>query len=568
MDVSLLPRLLEYPEIILFFVVAIGHYLGKIKIGPLQLGGVCGTLLLAIFVGQLGVKIDPGLKNIFFAVFIFALGYSGGPQFFANLNAKGLRLGVLSIIEVAMVIALIMAYVHIFHFDPGTAAGLVAGSATESAVIGTASEAISRLPLSHEEIAVLQGNVVTAYSITYVFGLTTIVLFTSQFAPLLLKINLRAAAEKLWTDLGGGSQNSTANDSQALSAMEGRVFHVETAAGSTVAAVNKLLGAGAHIERIKRDGNMLTVAPELKLIGGDRVMVMGRRDAAMLGSALIGPEVAGSRGFNMAVETDQFVLNNPDVHNQTIAELLTRARDNGLSAEVHVESVIRGGNSMPAVPGLRLNIGDVLSLYGTHEQVQKVGALLGKAILTSNRANFIYISLGIILGILIGRIELPLGGIALSLGTGGGALLTGLVFGWWRTRHPAIAATPPAALEIMKDLGLTVFVACVGLSAGPQAWQLVKQYGLLLPAIGISVALLPAMVSLLVGRGLLKIEIPILLGGIAGQQCSTPALSAVQNAAGNTTPLIGYTITYAISNAILPLLGPVVVGLAQLAGGG
>ena len=116
----------------------------------------------------------------------------------------------------------------------------------------------------------------------------------------------------------------------------------------------------------------------------------------------------------------------------------------------------------------------------------------------------------------------------------------------------------------MKDFGLAAFVACIGLSSGKQAVSLVGQYGFVLPLAGITIALTPAVISLIVGRFLLKLELPVLLGGIAGQQCSTPALSAVQAAAGNTTPLIGYTITYAISNVLLPLLGPIIVGLASI----
>ena len=156
-----------------------------------------------------------------------------------------------------------------------------------------------------------------------------------------------------------------------------------------------------------------------------------------------------------------------------------------------------------------------------------------------------------------------MGSIILSLGTGGGTLLTGLLFGWLQGKRPEIPVTSPAALEIMKDLGLAAFVARIGLSSGKQALTLVSQYGFVLPLAGRTIALVPALISLTVSHFLLKLELPILLGGIAGQQCSTPALSAVQAAVGNTTSLIGYTITYAISNVILPLLGPIVVGLAH-----
>ena len=116
----------------------------------------------------------------------------------------------------------------------------------------------------------------------------------------------------------------------------------------------------------------------------------------------------------------------------------------------------------------------------------------------------------------------------------------------------------------MKDLGLATFIACVGLASGPQALALIKKFGIALPLVGVAIAVVPASISLFVGHRLLKLEAPVLLGAIAGQQCSTPALSAVQNAAGNATPLLGYTITYAISNVVLPLMGPLIVALAGL----
>ncbi len=132
------------PEIALFASLAIGFFIGSFKLGPIQLGGVCGTLIVALILGQSGARISPDLKNIAFALFIFALGFTGGPQFFANVG-RGWRYGILSLVEVVVVVALVLLSVRLLRLDPGTAAGLLAGGATESAVIGTASEAIGRL---------------------------------------------------------------------------------------------------------------------------------------------------------------------------------------------------------------------------------------------------------------------------------------------------------------------------------------------------------------------------------------------------------------------------------------
>src|ERR1700761_4757204 len=158
------------PELALFVSLALGYFIGSFKVGPIQLGGVCGTLIVALLLGQSGARLAPDLKNVAFALFIFALGFTGGPQFFANIG-RGWRYGLLSVVEVVSVLALVMIAVSLMNLDPGTAAGLLAGAATESAVIGTASEAIARLGFNDAETARLQANIVTAYSVSYLFGL-------------------------------------------------------------------------------------------------------------------------------------------------------------------------------------------------------------------------------------------------------------------------------------------------------------------------------------------------------------------------------------------------------------
>lgn len=549
------------PEIAVFLSIGIGFYIGSRKIGPIQLGGVCGTLMIALVLGQSGIVVPPEVKNVFFALFIFALGYAGGPQFFGSLNAKGLRLGIFSVIEVGFVLLIAWLAMRIFSLDGGTTAGLVAGAATESAVIGTASDAISRLPFTPEYIRTLQANVVTAYSVTYIFGLVTIVLFTSQIIPLILRKNVQDEADKLWKSLGSNTLADTQDTENALPERIGRSFIVTVGAKKEVGHINRLMGKSAFIESIYRRKKPLEVTDSTVLRSGDTVLVFGQRDAVMLASAVLGEECGKPGALNMALDTEKYIVSRKGGAGLTLGELANRIQDEELNRHVHLVSVMRNKHAMPLVPQLTLQAGDQLQLLGSAETIHQAGRFIGHPLVSNNKTNFVYIGLGLILGILIGQISIPLKGIDLSLGTGGGALLTGLIFGWFQTRSPRIPATPPASLELMKDIGLAAFVACIGLSAGKQAFLLVRQYGPILPLAGVSIALTPAIISFLVGHFLLKLELPVLLGGIAGQQCSTPALSAVQAAAGNTTPLMGYTITYAISNVLLPLLGPIIVGI-------
>ena len=556
-----------HPEIALFLALAIGYAVGQIKFGPIQLGGICGTLIAALFIGQLGVTLEPSVKNVFFMLFIFALGYAGGPQFFANLNAKGLRIGLLCLIEVVVVLALVMAATHVMKLDPGTAAGLMAGAATESAVVGTATDAITKLALPPEEIKQLQANVVTAYSITYIFGLITIVVVTSQLFPLLLRVNLREEAERLWVAMGG--QSDDAGASAATPELVGRVFEAKVGGGS-VQRLNARLRASGSVLGILRQGQAIAFTPETELLVGDRVLVIGHRRAiveAAAGGAGLAEEVADASAFGAVLQGSELVLRNKQAQGLSLRELSQPGAGGGaplVGDSVMVASVTRGTQRMPLLPEFKLQLGDRIALFGTAQQVGPAVKALGEPVLKSNKSNIALASAGIALGVLIGMLSTRIGGVSLSLGTGGGALLTGLVFGWYQARHPSRLSLPDDALALLKDIGLATFIACVGLASGPQALELVQKYGISLPLMGVAIAVLPAFCSLMVGHHLLKFETPILLGAIAGQQCSTPALSAIQSAAGNTTPLLGYTITYAISNVILPLMGPVVVALAGL----
>ncbi|WP_440531921.1 aspartate-alanine antiporter [Variovorax sp. YR566] len=538
--------------------LAIGYAVGQIPFGPIQLGGICGTLIAALVVGQLGIHLDDSVKNVFFMLFIFALGYAGGPQFFANLDAKGLRLGLLCLVEVVVVLALVLGATLFLSLDQGTAAGLMAGAATESAVVGTATNAISKLALPLADIRQLQANVVTAYSITYVFGLIAIVVATSQIFPLLLRVDLRAEADRLWKTMGGGSDEPDATS--ATPEMIGRVFLVTVGRGRTVGELTAIFGGHASIERVMRRGQSLAVEPMLRLQAFDQVLAIGRRSVLVNVAELLGREFANTTAFDTVVETTEVVVNRREWFDRELHEL----QDAPLPPGVQIVGLTRDGNAMPLLHDVKLQRGDVLKLYGPVLDVARALPLIGDRVVESTHSNISYAAMGILLGVFIGGFSVKLGGIPFSLGTGGGALLTGLVFGWYQSKNPHRLSVPPEALALMKDLGLATFIACVGLASGPQALALVKKFGIALPLVGVAVAVVPASISLFIGHRLLKLEAPVLLGAIAGQQCSTPALSAVQNAAGNATPLLGYTITYAISNVVLPLMGPLIVALAGL----
>lgn len=550
----------DHPELALFLCLSLGYLVGRIRVGPITLGGICGTLIVALLIGTRHVSVNDDVKTVFFALFIFSLGYLAGPQFFANLNRKSLRFFALCLVELVCVLGIAFGLAKAFDLDVGTASGILAGAATESAVVGTATEAIAKLDgLSPSQITQYQAHVATAYTVCYLFGLITIVLFTSQIMPMLLRINLADASRELWEKMRGGVRGLEEDEREALPRTVGRTFLVTLADGRRIGELEASLGGGVTVEGVKRGSKVLDPAPELELTLSDLVQVVGRRAAIITAGREIGPETPAVPGLDTPLATRQVAVTEKATAGSTIAQL-EQTHPEFRKGGVYITDVLRNDQQLPASAETTVQRGDVLTLVGARAGLDRLVAKIG-AVVKNDATDYIYLGLGIVAGSLLGQIVVRIGDIPLSLGTGGGCLVTGLLFGWFRSRRQTFGAFPPQAANTLKDLGLAIFIACTGLTAGPQAWPLLKEYGALLPFAGIAMVLIPASVSLIIGVKLLRIEKPLLIGAIAGQQCSTPAITSITQVAQSSVPLLGYTITYALSNFLLPLTGPVLVGV-------
>lgn len=551
------------PIAVLFVTVGLGYLIGKLKVGPIQLGGVCGTLIVALLIGQTGCQMRGDLKEVAFALFIFAMGYSGGPQFFANLNRSSLRYIVLPIIEALLVLTIVLSAVPLFGLDAGTAAGLAAGAATESAVVGTAAEALKHLGLPDAEVQRMEANIATAYTLTYLVGLISIVFFTSQVAPALLRINLREASKALEEKLGVASGDDDDINLPTLPRLVGRAHVVKDAGGMSVADVEAQLGGRTVISRILRNGEAVDATPEDTLATGDIVVVLGLRRFALRAGSVVGPEIQlpEAHADDLQLSELAVIVNKKTINGHTVGELAKRPGARRARG-VFVQSIMRSGHVLPLTPATVVQYGDLVTLVGTQPELAEAGAALGNELRRSGVTDLVFLAFGILAGLMIGALSARLWGIPVSLGSGGGALVSGLVCGWINAKRPAIGHMPDHAVQLLKDLGLAVFVACVGLSAGPEAISLIREHGAVLPLIGLLVSLGPACLSLWVGHKILKIEGPLLVGAIAGQHVSTPAISAILGSSGSSVPLLGYTVTYAIANVLLPVLGPIIVSLA------
>jgi putative transport protein len=228
---------------------------------------------------------------------------------------------------------------------------------------------------------------------------------------------------------------------------------------------------------------------------------------------------------------------------------------------IMLEKLVRGGQEMPFEPGTIVQSGDILHISGRKSDVDRTSLKIGYKEVLNFDTDIIFVATGIVLGGLIGLLSMKIGGIAITLSTSGGALLMGLIFGWIHSKTPAYGRVPEAALWIFDTLGLAVFLAIVGISAGPTFISSIEKTGFGIILAGLVVSLLPHLVGLFAGTYLLKMNPIILLGAQSGAGTTTTALKAIQDAAGSKLPVLGYTIPYALGNILLTAWGPVIVSL-------
>jgi putative transport protein len=216
---------------------------------------------------------------------------------------------------------------------------------------------------------------------------------------------------------------------------------------------------------------------------------------------------------------------------------------------------------MPYTTVTRIDRGDVLSLVGAKRDVERAAKELGYADRPVISTDMIFVGLGIFFGGLVGLLTVTIGGLPITLTASGGALVMGLVFGWLRSIRPTFGRIPEPAMWVFDTVGLTVFMAVVGLSAGPSFIAGLQKSGISLVFVGLVVAVLPHIMAILVGRYLLKMNPLILLGSCSGAGTITAALRAVQDEAQSKLPALGYTVPYALGNILLTAWGPVIVAM-------
>jgi putative transport protein len=550
-----------YPEIAIFLALGFGYWIGGKSYKGFSLGAVTATLLVAIAIGVLGVKISSNVKSVFFLMFLFAVGYGVGPQFVRGIAKDGLPQAIFAVVMAVLSLLAAVGAAMFAGYDIGSAAGLFAGSQTISASMGLATDAINRLAISPEEKQQLLDGMPIAYAVTYIFGTVGSAIILAQIGPKLLGIDLVAACKEYEQMLGAGAAGDGSTEwhdfeLRAYALAPGSPY-IGRNVGDLEASTRE--GVRAFIERIRRNGKIIEADHDTVLEPGDIVAIGGKRDQLIARLGPSGREVEDTELLNVPTEGVDIYVTNKEVDGKPLQEL---ARWPGARG-VFLKKIKRGPTetAIPILPKTQLYRGDVITVVGRTQDINTTAKRLGYVDRPTTVMDVAFVSLAITVGALIGAVVINVAGIPLTISTAGGSLIAGIVFGWYRAVHPTFGRIPEPTLWFMNSVGLNVFIAVVGISAGPGFVAGLQKLGVSLFLWGIFATAVPLILGMFIAKFVFRFHPAILLGVCAGARTTTAALGMVCEAAKSQVPGLGYTVTYAVGNTLLTIWGMVVIML-------
>lgn len=545
----------SYPELAIFLALGIGFWIGPKKIAGFNLGTVTATLLAAVAIGQFGITIAGPVKSTFFLMFLFAVGFGVGPQFFAGLGRDGLRQILFALIMLVFCLAVPVICARFAGLDLGYAVGLYAGSQTISASIGVATDQIGRLGLSPDVAKAWSDAIPIGYAVTYIFGTIGSAIILAMIGPKLIGVDLAAACAEYEKQLGAAAGQDAGN-LRAYRDIEMRAFRVPRGSNLTGAPVKELFpGARIFVERVRRGSEIIEADGSTVLVADDVVAISGPRTILVEQVETVLPEVNDKGLLDVPAESINVFVTSKRVHGKTLRQLAADSEVRG----VYLRKIMRNMVEIPILPETEILRGDILTLVGTTKHLEPVTKALGYVDRPVEATDLMTVGLGIVAGGLLGSLSVKLGGIPLSLSTSGGALLAGLLLGYLRAIHPTFGRIPGPALALMNTLGLNVFIAIVGISAGPGFIAGLQQVGLSLFIWGVAATSLPLIIGIYLGHYVFKFHPAILFGVVAGVRTTTAALGMIQEVARSKVPALGYGMPYAVGNTLLTIFGMVVV---------
>ena len=581
----------------LFLIVALGFMLGRIKIKGLSLD-VSAVIFIALLFGHFGVIIPKELGNFGLVLFIFTIGIQAGPGFFDSFRSKGKTLIILTVLIILSAGLTAVGLKYAFDIDTPSVVGLIAGALTSTPGLAVAIDSTNS-PLAS-----------IAYGIAYPFGVIGVILFV-KLLPKIMHVDLDKEARRLEAERRGsfpelgtcifrvtnravfGRTLAQINARAMTGAVVSRVKHEEkilmpTAGtllqeGDYVQAVgseeslqqfavlvgerregelpldhtqeiesllltkkdmiNKQLGDlnlqrnfSCTVTRIRRSGIDLSPSPELELKFGDKLMVVGERRE-------------GELPLDHTQEIESLLLTKKDMINKQLGDLNLQR-----NFSCTVTRIRRSGIDLSPSPELELKFGDKLMVVGEKEGLRGVARLLGNNAKQLSDTDFFPIAMGIVLGVLFGKLNLSFpGGLSFSPGLTGGVLMVALVLSAVGKTGPVLWSMSGPANQLLRQLGLLLFLAEVGTSAGKNLVATFEESGMLLFGVGAAITLVPMLVAVLVGRLVFNISLLDLLGTITGGMTSTPGLAAADSMVDSNIPSVAYATVYPIAMVVLIL---------------
>ncbi len=560
----LLDTFRTYPSIPIFLTIGLGFLIGKLKYKTFSLGTVTSVLLVGVLVGQMNIPIGAPLKSLFFLIFLFAIGYKCGPQFASALKGQGIKQLIFACVVCVLCLAVTWACAKIMNYNSAEAAGLFAGAQTISAVIGIGTDTIGTLSLPPDTKKAMIDLIPVCYAVTYVFGTIGSAWVLGNIGPALLGglKKVKAQTKELEAQL---NHSDFSDDPAFINGNRPILFRAYKVTADSFAAPMTVADIEAHfekegkrifVERVRRaDGTIADSSPALEVKQGDEIVLSGRHEFIVSDESWIGPEISDAKLLSFPMEKTRVM-----VMKRTAGLTVDRLRAKPFMYGVMIESIKRqGGVSIPVLAQTELMQGDMLTIVGLPQEVKPAARAIGDEVHPTTVTDMVFVSLAIAIGALVGALTLRIGDVPISLSTSGGALIAGLFFGWLRTKHPSTGIIPDSSLWLMNNLGLNMFIAVIGIQCGPTFVSGIEQVGVMLFVMGIVATTVPLLIAMFLGAKVFKFHPAINLGCCAGARTTTASLGAITSSLNSSLPAMGYTVTYAIGNTLLILMGVAMV---------
>ncbi len=557
----------DNPYILLFFTVGMAVLVGKFSVKGYGLGMVAAAVVvgaaLSTWASTYGVKLqlDNFAKSLFYYLFMYGVGLRVGPAFFNSLKKDGITFTILAVICAFLGLGLVVFMSKLFDLPAGAAGGVLAGSQTMSAAIGTAEMAVEqgafKIPAGSTAEQV-SGMIALGYGVTYIWGTVGIILIC-KYLPRWWGVDARKAAKEY--EIAHGVKNV---DDAALTGYRSgglRAYRLENPAtvGLSIAQFRKN-HPQYRIINVLRGEESLGASTDLVLATGDVIALGGNVDALTSNLGLIGTEVDSPKALNVPLDQAEILVTEKAHEGSPLRSFVSE----DFAGQLQVTRMERAGEPFPMGADTQLKRFDVLYVTGLKGAVNKLAGLLGRVARPSTSTDLLTLSVGMVLGLLIGKINVPVGDFSVGLGNAGGLLLSGIFVSSAVSRLRFFGSTPNAARNILEDLGLVTFIAIVGINAGATLLeQLTGAVALKIFIAGFVASTIPPFVTWAIGYHIFKINPAVLMGGVAGSRShSGPAREAAKEI-DSSVPWVGFPVGYAVSGVLYTVFGYFAMVLSQ-----